>query len=282
VGELIRRHPLIAYFALAYTGSWLVWAFYVLSLDGVRLLPFQAPASFLVIIGLGTFTGPALAAFVVTALTEGRSGVDRLIARIRQWRVGLAWYLFAFLGLPAIETLGTLATPGVLASFTPIDWLPELMSAAVFFVYPALLAGPLGEEIGWRGFALPRLQQLHGPVVATLGLGILWAFWHAPIWFSGEWAELTLPNVAAYVFWITAVTFIFTWVFNNTGGSVLMAILLHGTMDVFPNAFLLPHLPAAGEMTSAGVLTMYLGLGLGFGLTAAALVVATRGRLGQR
>ena len=70
--------------------------------------------------------------------------------------------------------------------------------------------------------------------------------------------------------------------FNNTGGSVLMAILLHGTMDVFPNAFLLPHLPTAGKMMSTGVLTMYVGLALGFGLTAAALVVATRGRLGRR
>ena len=83
------------------------------------------------------------------------------------------------------------------------------------------------------------------------------------------------------VFWITAVTFIFTWVFNNTGGSVLMAILLHATMDVFPNMVLLPHLPAVGEMTSAGVLTMYLGLSLGLGLTALVLVVATRRRLGR-
>jgi len=106
-----------------------------------------------------------------------------------QWRVGLAWYLFAFVGLPAIETLGTIAIPGALASVTPIDALPELMSAAVFFVYPALLAGPLGEEIGWRGVALPRLQQLHGPVKASLILGVLWAFWHAPIWFSGRWSR---------------------------------------------------------------------------------------------
>ena len=164
----------------------------------------------MVVVALGTFTGPAVAAFVVTALMQGRSGVDRLIARILQWRVGLAWYVFAFLGLPAIETLGTLAMPGVLASFTPIDFWRELGAAAVFFVFPALFAGPLGEEIGWRGVALPRLQQLHGPVLASLILGILWAFWHAPIWFSGQWAELTLLNVATYVFWITAVTFIFS------------------------------------------------------------------------
>src|SRR6478752_5930414 len=87
--------------------------------------------------------GPHPSAFVVTAVTEGRDGVGRLLWRIVQWRVGLVWYLFTFIGLPAIETLGAIAIPGVWASFTPIDPLPELISAAVFFIYPALLAGPL-------------------------------------------------------------------------------------------------------------------------------------------
>ena len=82
LADFVRRHPLIAYFVLAYAGSWLVWAFDVLSLDGLALLPFHAPASYLFIIGLGTFTGPTVAAFTVTALTEGRAGVERLAARI--------------------------------------------------------------------------------------------------------------------------------------------------------------------------------------------------------
>jgi hypothetical protein len=118
-------------------------------------------------------------------------------------------------------------------------------------------------------------------VKASLILGVLWAFWHAPIWFSGQWSVPSVPNIAVYVFWIVAVTFIFTWVFNNTRGSVFMAILLHGTMDVFPNAFLLAHLPGAAEMTSAGGLSMYWGLALGFGLFALLLVIVTRGRLGK-
>ena len=282
MSDVIRRYPLISYFAIAYAGSWVVWALFVLSLEGSGLLLFHAPASFMVLVGIGTFSGPTVSALVVTAATEGGAGIVRLLRRIVQWRVGLAWYLFAFVGLPAIETLGTIAIPGALASVTPIDVLPELMSAAVFFVYPALLAGPLGEEIGWRGVALPRLQQLHGPVKASLILGVLWAFWHAPIWFSGQWSTPSVSNIAVYVFWIVAVTFIFTWVFNNTGGSVLMAILLHGTMDVCPTAFLLAHLPGAAEMTSSGVLSMYWGLALGFGLFALLLVVFTHGRLGKQ
>jgi uncharacterized protein len=279
--DLIRRYPLISYFVIAYAGTWLVWALFVLSRDGSGLLPFHSPASFLVVIGIGTFSGPTVGAFVVTAVTEGTKGVIRLLRRIVQWRVGLVWYLFALIGLPAIQTLGTMAIPGTLASVTPIDWPPELMSAAVFFVYPGLLAGPLGEEIGWRGLALPRLQQLQGPARTSLILGLLWAFWHAPIWFSGQWSVPSVPNITVYVCWIVAVTFIFTWVFNHTRGSVLMAILLHGTMDVFPNAFLLTHLPGAAEMTSSGVLAMYWGLALGFGVFALLLVILTRGRLGK-
>ena len=77
-------------------------------------------------------------------------------------------------------------------------------------------------------------------------------------------------------------TFIFTWVFNNTRGSVFMAILLHGTMDVFHNAFLLAHLPGAAGMTGAGVLSMYWGLALGFGLFALLLIIFTRGWLGKQ
>jgi hypothetical protein len=85
------------------------------------------------------------------------------------------------------------------------------------------------------------------------------AQWHAPIWFSGQWSTPGIPNIAVYVFWIVAVTFIFTWGFNNTRDSVFMAILLHGTMDVFPNAFLLVRLPGAAGTTSSGVISMYWG-----------------------
>ena len=77
-------------------------------------------------------------------------------------------------------------------------------------------------------------------------------------------------------------TFIFTWVFNNIRGSVLMAILLHGAMDVFPNVALLAHFPGVAKMSGAGVLWMYWGLALGFGVFALLLVIFTRGRLGER
>ncbi len=83
-----------------------MWALYVLSAEGTGLLPFHPPASFVVLIGIGTFTGPMVAGFVVTAVTQGHDGVVRLLRRIVQWRVGLVWYAFVFLGLGAVAMPG--------------------------------------------------------------------------------------------------------------------------------------------------------------------------------
>lgn len=280
--DIIRRFPLTSYFLIAYIGTWSCWALFVLSQEGSGLLSFHSPADYIAIISLGTFTGPTLGALIVTAVTQGRDGVADLGRRILRWRVGPVWYLFVFVGFPAIEALGTLAVLAPASPTNPIEGWSEFVSAAGFFLFPGLFAGPLGEEIGWRGVALPRLQERMGPLVASLVLGLLWAFWHAPLWFAGQWTTPTIGNIVTYVFWITAATFIFTWVFNNTRQSVLMAILLHATMDVFPNAFLLPHLPAAGEMMESGVLAMYLGLAAGFGVFSLFLIAVTKGRLGYK
>jgi membrane protease YdiL (CAAX protease family) len=199
----------------------------------------------------------------------------------RQWRVGIQWYLFVLIGIPAIMSFGTIVLPEIRQSFKPFENpVSELLSYLVFYVYPALIiGGPLFEELGWRGFAQPRLQERFGPMVASLILGLLWAFWHMPIWFSGQWTVRSIPNIACYVFFITAVTLIITWIFNNTKGSVLMAILAHASMDAFPNAILWPLFPATGKMTDYRQLYGYLGLTLGFGVTAMLIIIFTRGRL---
>jgi len=117
-------------------------------------------------------------------------------------------------------------------------------------------------------------------MAASLILGILWGVWHMPIWFSGQWTVPSILNMAFFVFWITAMTFIMTWIFNNTKGSVLMAILAHASMDAFPNAILRPLFPAAAKLTDYHLLHGYLGLALGYGLTALLIIIFTRGRLG--
>src|SRR3954453_11970829 len=113
---LLARHPLVFFFIIAYAGSWLVWMPLVLSERGTAFLPFNSPllaAAFPV----GIFLGPFLSAFAMTGATEGRAGVGRLLRRFVLWRVGLRWYLFALLGVPALFVLSVIVLPGGLASF---------------------------------------------------------------------------------------------------------------------------------------------------------------------
>jgi len=185
---LFARYPLTFYFIIAYVGTWLVWSLFVLSQNGAGLLPFRSPMSYMITIFVGQIFGPALAAFVMTGVTEGKAGLRRFMGRIVQWRVGIKWYLFVLIGIPAIMTLGTIVPSEIRQSYKPFENpVFELLSYLVFYVYPALLiGGPLFEELGWRGFAQPRLQVRFGPMAASLILGLLWAFWHMPIWFSGQ------------------------------------------------------------------------------------------------
>jgi membrane protease YdiL (CAAX protease family) len=213
---LFARYPLTFYFITAFVGTWLVWSLFVLSQNGAGLLPFRSPMSYMITIFVGQIFGPTLAAFVMTSVTEGKAGLRRFIRRIVRWHVGIQGYLFVLIGIPAIMTLGTIVLPEIRKSFKPFENpLSELLSYLVFYLYPALLiGGPLFEELGWRGFAQPRLQERFGPMMASLILGLLWAFWHMPIWFSGQWTVPSIPNIACYVFFITAVTFIITWIFR--------------------------------------------------------------------
>src|SRR3954470_8003201 len=210
IKALLARHPLVSFFVLAYAGTWLSGLPYVLSEDGTGLLPYSSPllkwTSPLTI-----FLGPFLAAFVMTGVTEGRGGVARLLRRFVLWRVGLWWYLFALVGVPVLVVLGVIVMPGVLGSFQGPGALAPLPLLGVF-VYILFLGGPLGEEPGWRGFALPRLQSLHGPLVGSLILGPLWGLWHLPLFFTG-WNELTVLNVVVYVLLTTSLAVIYTWAF---------------------------------------------------------------------
>jgi uncharacterized protein len=96
------------------------------------------------------------------------------------WRVGIGWYLFALLGVPLIMLLGTVVVSGDLPNLGALGGPSYVLSYIALFVLVFILGGPLLEEPGWRGFVLPRLERLHGPLVGTLILGVLWALWHLP------------------------------------------------------------------------------------------------------
>jgi membrane protease YdiL (CAAX protease family) len=143
------------------------------------------------------------------------------------------------------------------------------------FVYVLFLGGALGEEPGWRGFALPRLQSLHGPLVGSLILGVLWALWHLPLFWT-PWNTLTALNIVVFVLAATCLAIMYTRVFNNTKGSVLMAILIHAAFN-WTTVALAPLFPA--PLLNDYSLSPILG---GFGALAVVLVALTRGRLGYQ
>jgi len=271
--SLLARHPLISFFVMAYAFSWIAWSPWYLSEEGVGLLPY--PVSDFPWLALGIFLGPTLAAFIMTGVTEGRAGLRRLLRRIVLWRVELRWYLFAFIGVPLVMTLGAILVPGGLAS---LQFLGPgyVLTYPVTFIVVLLIGGPLGEEIGWRGFALPRMQPLHGPLVGSIILGLLWGLWHLPEFLVPAWADTSggsdLLAIVKFCIFAIVSAIIFTWVFNNTKGSVLIAVLVHATIDA-------PFLPYSVLLGPSEAINSLL---LGFGALALAVVALTRGRLGYQ
>ena len=216
-------------------------------------------------------------AFIMTGITEGRTGIGRLLRRLVLWRVGLRWHLFALIGLPLILLLSAIVLPGALASFQGLA-LTIVPGYLWTFAYVVLLGGGLNEEVGWRGFALPRLQALHGPLVGSLILGPVWALWHLPLFFMPFWD--TPPSMLNFVLFLLACIFntiMLTWLFNNTKGSVLLTILGHSSINTTYATLAL--LYSASIVTGHGGLVPIV---IGVGAVSVLLVVLTRGRLGYQ
>ena len=271
---LLARHPLVFFFLIAYAGAWLLELPVVLSRTGTGVLPYTLPpVVVLVLIAAATFTGPTLSAFVMVRVTEGREGPKRLLRRYVQWRVKLRWYLFVLLVIPASEVLGAIVLPGVLASYQPVT-LGLVIGYPLAFVVTFVLGGPLGEEPGWRGFALPRLQAAYGPLAGASLLGMLWAGWHLPLFWSGVWTPPTAANVVMFFVMTTALTVVIAWVFNNAGGSLLITMLMHASFNTFANKAVAPVFPAP-LLNDYGLLPVLVG----FVTVAIIVVAATRGRL---
>jgi membrane protease YdiL (CAAX protease family) len=286
--RLISGHPLVAYFVIAYVGTWAFLLPFALSrnVNGLGLLLFTLPDSaFLVAFVLGTFAGPALASLTVTAVTSDRAGVGQLLRRCVQWRAGIGWYLIAIFGALLIFLVGYSVFYGVNLPLALLIKWPLLFT--VFFPQAVLiiLTGSFAEELGWRGFALPRLQQRYGPVLGTIILGTLHGLWHLPAFFSRLLGPFSLPNYAGFLFAAIAGTFLFTWIFNHTRGSVLIATLAHGCNNA--KSALLALLVSAQLVVSGWAQPFVYGGWQGmdvviFAVVVLLLIIFTRGRLGYR
>jgi len=269
-GAALAHYPLVFFFLLSFVFTWgyfwLIWA------------PLGLPNS---LIALGGF-GPAVSAFLVLAGTSGKPGVLRLLRSIVHWRVGVQWYLVALLGLPILNFLAFLVVPGTLADFVAPDSRLPLRYLSEMAISLTIGIAPLWEEIGWRGFAQPRMQRLHGPAVGSLILGALWGVWHLPFFFgplaqTGPEASLISASIALVEFSIglMGLSVVMTWVLNNCGGSTLLAILLHAAFDSSGLALMVLFPSIAPYYLPVHYQT--LGIAIVYGVAALVVIVATRG-----
>jgi len=208
VAAPFNRWALAAFFVLAYTISWATWA--------IPLLP-----SF----------GPMLAAIVVIAVTTGRAGFRDLLSGLARWRLRLRWWLVAI--SPVAVFLLTLAALLFTGQSFPgaTDLLQQFggsSGAAVFVFVLATVATSAGEEIGWRGYALPQLQIRFRPLPASLVLALLWWLWHVEFFVIDY---LPLTQFPAYLIEVAAITIILTWLYNRSGGSILLVVVFHAAYN---------------------------------------------------
>ena len=229
--RFIKRHPIAAYYVLALAFSWLVELPLVAVKQGwINLkVPFA-------IHYLASF-GPAMASVLVTAVITGSKGLRELWGRITRWRAGRMWVVFSIFSPLAMFAVSILVVRLVKGNWPDLrllgqpNYLPYL-GAGVVFLW--LVSFGFGEEIGWRGFALPRLQKTMSVSKATLLLAVMWALWHMPAFLYVDTLRqvgwIILPG---FLIGVLFAAVLFTWIYNGTNGSILYVAVWHALFDMF-------------------------------------------------
>jgi membrane protease YdiL (CAAX protease family) len=220
--SLVKRHPIIAFFVLAYALAWIIESPLVFLTDSV------SDTQGLVIVILASNV-PSAVAIVLTAIVFGRGALRKLLGRLLIWRVNPLWYLGVVLG-PVALVAGMVGLNTLLGGPALSLGMP-LVSVAIFFAFSIFPGSALGEEIGWRGYVLPRLQSRMSALSAALLIAPIWGLWHLPLWLDGAPGHTPLIYVG-FVLSVFALSILLTWVYNSTGGSLLLVVLAHATFNL--------------------------------------------------
>jgi uncharacterized protein len=244
--NIFTRFPLLSFFILAYAINCLFTftSAYIFTIPQAILWFFQ-------------IFSPTLSAAIVTLFIGGWKDLKKLFSGFAHWRVRGWWYLAAFslalfpLLFALVYHLLGFSSPGLEPGMT----IPVLLANLVF----TLFSGPIAEEAGWRGFALPRLQKRFGALLSSLILGSIWACWHLPFYaISGGGAGLPFP---IYFMMVLVMTVFITWIFNNSNGSLLLCVLTHFSFNA-SSAFIAGHLgllpPMVFQMGCGAMLGIYV------------------------
>ncbi len=206
------------FFVLAFGWSWVCWL-------GAVLVRDASPPTASALQVLGGF-GPGIAAVVVVAHGEGSHGLRRWLARCLQWRVGWLRMLLAFVAPALLMGLAAVIHVAMGGTLPHSPARGHLLLVALNFVLVFFIGGPLGEEFGWRGYALPVMQSRWGWRAASLGLGVAWVTWHLPLFYGSGTVQSHLP-FGLFAISAMASAVVFAWLYNQTLGSVLPVLVLH-------------------------------------------------------
>ena len=261
ITSFVTRHPLVMFFALAYAFAWWPWLLYatVPNFPYIQL----------------TF-GPFLAAVTVSALTGGWAGVKAYLRGLLRWRASVLWYALA-LAFPVVLALVAMYLNVLFGAAQPS---PAQLAGITAFLpgFALLLLSPEGvavEELGWRGYAQPRLQAQRTALTASVIVGILHTLWHLPLFLvpGSDQSQANTP-FAAFLIFTVAINVLMTWLYNSTRGSVVIAMIFHAAIDAILLAFVMPlfsgidqvrlwWLLAAVLSLAAGLVVLVMGPNLG-------------------
>jgi uncharacterized protein len=217
----------------------LTWPFMIVDVLGSHgIIPFRVPMILWLVYGYM----PTLAAVIVTGLTQGKEGVRALFRKVLIASVGVKWYLFAIFGL-AVTAIVTVILGNQFGATTDSPLLkPDIAAAGPVAIFlnatlMFLVRGILnGEEFAWRGLALPKLQAKYNALTSSLILSIPWILFHLPLFFTKGSTQENM-SILCYAVQLAATSILFTWIYNNTKGSVLLAYIFHASMNTWTEFF---------------------------------------------
>ena len=273
ITAFIKRHPVSSFFALAFAYSWIWWGvLFVVAPKGFEAG--RAEMGALALYGLFGATGSSVASIVTARIVDGRDGLRALLSRVGKWRVSFAWYGAALFVTPLLLT----AILSALSFVVSPVFLPAVVTSRDngtlmgFGIIVGLVAG-FFEELGWTGFAIPKLQTRYSALATGLIVGVLWGIWHflPDFWGrNGSFGPFYVLKYAAFVVRVVAYRILIVWVYNSSKGSLLLTVLMHASFSG-SQAIFIPALSVTDWVLVQSVFAALLWF-------AVAVVVAMRGK----
>ena len=239
--SFVQKYPLASFFLLAIGLTWIFMITDALGSHGI--LPFRLPLPLMVVMGYM----PTVAAVIVTRLTQGKDAVRALFRKLFITRIGIGWYLFSIFGLAVMYIVAIFlydlfgGSPAVPIFSAKLPHFPPLQLALSIVLMFIVIGSVNGEELGWRGFALPKLQARYNALTSSLFLGMIWTVFHLPLFFTLTGSSQADWSFSSFLISTVAMTILYTWIFNNTRGSVLLAYLFHAASNTWSQVFSIDH-----------------------------------------